>query len=120
MDLYTEIILDHYKNPHHAGTLLNPTISLCERNASCGDHMALNLQIERGVIADIAFESSGCAISRAATSMLCDEVIGKSIDILPTEDEVIQMLGVPISPSRMKCALLGLSTIKKGIREIKG
>lgn len=122
MDLYAEIILDHYQNPHHAGALVQPTISARDSNPLCGDRLQLDLRLdESGRICEVGFKGEGCAISQASASMLTDELIGKTLveaEKLSNED-MHAMIQVPLSPARVKCALLSLSTLKKGILHYK-
>lgn len=122
MDLYAENILDHYKNPRHAGHLKNPTTSRREENLSCGDDLTLELAIEDGTITDLAWRGEGCAISQAAMSLLSEELIGETAADAEgtTKEEVLSMLGVPVGPRRLKCALLCLHTLKNALRGARG
>ncbi len=115
MDLYSEIILDHYKNPHNYGKLDNPTISATEDNPLCGDDIQIDLKVENDKVTEVGFSGEGCAISQASTSMLSDKLIGMTLDEIKNfpNEEIYKMLGVQISPGRVKCALLGLVTAKK-------
>lgn len=115
-DLYKEIILDHYQNPHNHGSLPDATNTYEDSNPLCGDRVRMELKIENGVIADVRFTGKGCAISQASASMLTDEVKGKPLDALHAIDKqaVLDMLGIPLSPSRVKCALLPLKVMKAG------
>lgn len=115
MDLYSEIILDHYKNPSNKGRLKYPTSSAEEDNPLCGDRIEVQLKIQDGKVAEIAFDGEGCAISQAAISMLSEKLIGMTPEQIKKIDnqEIYDMLGVSISPGRVKCALLGLATAKK-------
>ncbi|TSC84687.1 MAG: nitrogen fixation protein NifU [Parcubacteria group bacterium Gr01-1014_13] len=117
MDIYSETILDHYQHPHHAGSISNPTIKVTEDNPLCGDKISLELTIKNGVVEDLGFVGTGCAISQAAMSLLADEIGGKKISSLKKlkAAKVYDLLHVPISPGRVKCALLGLSTLKKAL-----
>lgn len=117
MDIYTETILDHYQYPHHAGELSNPTVKVAEDNPLCGDKISLELVIKNGVVANVGFIGTGCAISQAAMSLLADEVNEKKITVLKklTPAKMYNLLHIPISPGRVKCALLGLSTLKKAL-----
>jgi nitrogen fixation NifU-like protein len=119
MDLYTEIILDHYQHPHHAGALREPTNSITEHNPLCGDVIKLDLKIEKATLKEIGFVGNGCAISQASMSMLADYAQGKKISVLKKlKPKIIyDLLGVTISPGRVKCALLGLSALQQGIAE---
>lgn len=115
MDLYSEIILDHYKNPANKGRLENPSSFAEEDNPLCGDRIRVELQFADGKVSKIAFDGEGCAISQAAVSMLSEKLIGMTANEIKAMDnqEIYDMLGVEISPGRVKCALLGLVTAKK-------
>lgn len=115
-DLYRELILDHYQHPHNHGALPDATNSFEDTNPLCGDRIRMELKIENGVIVDVKFTGKGCAISQASASMLTDEVKGKSLEELHKIDKqtVLDLLGIPLGPSRIKCALLPLKVIKAG------
>jgi nitrogen fixation NifU-like protein len=121
MDIYSETILDHYQHPHHAGELTNPTVKASEDNPLCGDKISLELIIKNGTVADVGFVGTGCAISQAAMSLLADEIENKKISVLKklTPAKVYNLLHVPISPGRVKCALLGFATLQKALKIIK-
>jgi nitrogen fixation NifU-like protein len=110
-DLYREQILEHYKRPHNFGRLDGADVSYEDTNPFCGDEQRVEIKLDGdGRVAAVAFEGTGCAISTAATSMLTDELEGMSADqllALPKEF-VLDLLGIDISATRMKCALLGL------------
>jgi len=117
--MYREVILDHYKHPHHFGTLPKKSAQATLYNTSCGDTITMELYIDKKSkkIVDIGFSGSGCAISMASASMLTDELIGKSTDVaqnLKTED-IIKLLGTTLTPSRVKCAVLPLEVIQKAM-----
>lgn len=116
--MYQENILDHYKSPRNFGRMKNASIHHHEKNPLCGDELDMFLVIdENGKIADVKVHPSGCAISVASASMLSDEIKGKSIDEVEklTKENILEMLGIPISPVRLKCALLSLDTLKNSI-----
>ncbi len=116
MELYGEIILDHYKNPHHHGRIEQPTLSVEDSNPLCGDKIRIDLKLGAdGTIEDVGFTGEGCAISQASASMLMDEIIGKKFDEAAqfTNDDIYAMLQVSLTPARVKCALLGLVVLKK-------
>ena len=122
MDLYAENILDHYKHPRHAGELRDPSATHEEVNLRCGDKVRLQLRIDGDAVAEIAWTGEGCAISQAGMSILSEEIAGKSLKDLETLDEsgMRAMLGVPVGKRRLKCALLGLHTLKNALRAHRG
>jgi nitrogen fixation protein NifU and related proteins len=113
--LYREQILDHYKRPHNFGRLEHPDLEFEDTNPLCGDEQHVTIRLDdEGKVAEVAFEGQGCAISTAATSLLTDELVGKTREellALPKE-EVLDLLGIEISATRMKCAMLGLKVVK--------
>jgi len=113
-DLYKELIIDHYQHPHNHGTLPDATNTYEDSNPLCGDRIRMEMKIQDGIVTDIKFTGKGCAISQASASMLTDEVIGKSLEELKHFDKqtVLDMLGIPLGPSRVKCALLPLKVMK--------
>lgn len=122
MDLYADNILDHYKHPRHAGELAAPTVSREEINLSCGDRVTLQLDITDGIIRDVAWTGEGCAISQAGMSILSDELIGRTTAQAEglTPQHVYELLGVTVGTRRLKCALLGLHTLKNALRAARG
>jgi nitrogen fixation NifU-like protein len=114
-DLYRENILQHYKNPHHWGELPSADLEAEDLNPLCGDELKVQLKVDGdGRIEDIRFSGHGCAISQASASMASDEVIGMPVeDLLKLDrDFVLDLLGIDISATRMKCALLSLKVLK--------
>ena len=114
-ELYRDQILEHYKRPHNYGRLEDPDLEYEDTNPLCGDEQHVTIRLgEDDRVAEIAFEGKGCAISTAATSMLTDELVGMSrADVLALPKEfVLDLLGIDISATRMKCALLGLKIVK--------
>ncbi|MBI2107336.1 iron-sulfur cluster assembly scaffold protein [Candidatus Woesearchaeota archaeon] len=122
IDLYQEELLDHYKNPRNFGTLSNPDIEFSDTNPLCGDEVKVTAKIINGKIQEIKFDSRGCAISVAAASKLSELLKNKSLSEIKKMDnkEVLELLGVPISPMRLKCALLSLRALQKGIYQNLG
>ena len=114
MDIYQEIILDHYKNPRNYGTLNDASAQTLD-NPSCGDSISMSVRIAEGRVADIAFTGSGCAISQASASILTEHVKGKTLQEVDAldKDAILKLLGIELSPARLKCALLGLQTLQK-------
>jgi nitrogen fixation NifU-like protein len=117
MDLYREEILDHYKHPRHFGHLDEPTLVFHDSNPFCGDEITLELKIEDGKVADVAFTGHGCAISRAAASMMAEEIIGKPLEELKgwQKEDITDLLGIEVGPVRVKCALLPLKALKGAV-----
>jgi nitrogen fixation protein NifU and related proteins len=114
-DLYREQILEHYKRPHNFGRLDHYDLEFEDSNPFCGDEQHVFIRLDDdGRVAEIAFEGKGCAISTAATSMLTDELQGMSREELLQlpKDFVLDLLGIDISATRIKCALLGLKVVK--------
>jgi nitrogen fixation NifU-like protein len=116
-DFYQQNILDHAKHPRNSGQLAAPTISREEVNPLCGDKLRFELQIDDDIITDIAFTGRGCAISQAAASMLSEEVKGKSLAAVRaiSKEDVLDLLGIPVGYTRLKCALLGLKAVKASV-----
>jgi len=116
-DFYREEILEHYRHPHNKGRLENPDITYEDHNPFCGDRIGMDLRIKDNRVADVRFWGHGCAISQASASMLTDEIKGKTVDEIKalTRDDILEMLGIPIGPVRMKCALLALKVLKAGV-----
>lgn len=115
-DLYREQILDHSRNPHNFGEIEHPDFTYEDSNPLCGDRVRIDVKVENGIIADIKFSGRGCAISQASASMLTDMMKGKEVDEIRklTAEDMLDELGIQISPARVKCALLGLKVLKSG------
>jgi nitrogen fixation NifU-like protein len=116
-NLYREIILDHYRNPRNKGTLDPADYSYEDTNPLCGDEVRIDLRVKDGTVEEVRFSGRGCAISQASASMLTELIEGQPLDEVKdlTKDDLLEELGVPISPARMKCALLPLKVLKAGI-----
>jgi nitrogen fixation protein NifU and related proteins len=118
-DLYRDYILEHYRRPHNFGVLETPDLRWEGANPLCGDRITLMIDVRDGVVADVAFTGRGCAISQASASLLTDEMRGKPLEDLEklTPDDVLDLLGIEISPARLKCALLSLDTLSHAMHE---
>ncbi|MEA2621390.1 MAG: nitrogen fixation protein NifU [Chloroflexota bacterium] len=120
-DLYRDEILEHYRNPHNFGTLPEPDASFEGSNPLCGDRITVMLKFsgdgER--VDEVAFTGRGCAISQASASMLTDEIKGKELATVRqlTNQDVLDTLGIEISPARLKCALLSVDTLRRALAE---
>ena len=113
--LYREYILEHYKHPHNHGSLEHADMEAHDLNPLCGDEITFQLALdEQGLVKDVAFDGHGCAISQASASMLSDELRGMSTEqLLKLERQtVLDLLGIDISATRMKCAMLSLKVVK--------
>ena len=113
-DMYRDYILDHYKNPRNAGELPGATNTYRDSNPLCGDEISMALLIDDDRVQDVRFVGKGCAISQASASILTEEIKGKTLNEVKAIDRqhILENLGIPISPARIKCALLGLKTLK--------
>ena len=114
-DLYRQEILEHYKRPRHWGELDDPDLEFEDNNPLCGDELKVQLNVgEDGRVSDVRFSGHGCAISQASASMASEEVVGMPVEDLIRLDRsfVLDLLGIDISATRMKCALLTLKVLK--------
>ena len=120
--LYREVILDHYKNPRGHGLLDTPDGVAEGQNPLCGDEITVSVRFDGDVIADVGFEGRGCAISQAATSMLTELVVGRNAEEVARmpKEELLEEIGIPLSPVRLKCAILGFGTLKVALHKSKG
>jgi nitrogen fixation protein NifU and related proteins len=121
---YREVILDHYKSPRSYGLLIDPDASAEGQNPLCGDEVTVSVKFaaDGETIEQIGFEGQGCAISQAATSMLTEIVLGRTateVAALPKE-ELLEEIGIPLTPIRLKCAILGLGVLKVALHRAKG
>lgn len=116
-DMYSQNIIEHYNEPRNFGRLKNHTHFAREVNSLCGDEIEMFLNVENNVVKDIGFIGNGCAISQASCSMLTENIKGKSLDEIRklTKDNIVKMLGIDISPVRLKCALISLSAVFSAI-----
>jgi nitrogen fixation protein NifU and related proteins len=121
---YREIILDHYKNPRGHGVLDDADAEAEGKNPLCGDEVSIYVAFgEDGeTIDEVKFAGRGCAISQAATSMLTEMVQGRTAkDVAELDkDELLEEIGIPLNPMRLKCAMLGLTTLKVALHKAKG
>ena len=113
-DLYRENILEHYKQPRNFGELDAPDLEFEDNNPLCGDELKVQLKLEDDKVAAVRFSGHGCAISQASASMASEELVGMPMDDLVRLDRefILDLLGIDISATRMKCALLSLKVIK--------
>ncbi len=118
-ELYKENIIDHYKNPRNKRKMDDCAIEHKELNPLCGDEITVFIDVDKEKVIDASFQGQGCAISQASISMLTDKLKGMSITEAQTlqREDILEMLGIPVGPVRMKCALLSLKTVVRGIEE---
>ena len=123
-DLYREVILDHYKNPRGHGVIEDADAHAEGMNPLCGDEVAIYVAFEDDgeTIEEVKFSGRGCAISQAATSMLMEMVQGRTAKEVGelSKDELLEEIGITLSPVRLKCAMLGLTTLKVALHKAKG
>ena len=121
--LYRELILDHYKSPRNHGLLEAADAQAEGQNPLCGDEVSVSVRLGAGdVIEEVGFEGRGCAISQAATSMLTGLVKGRHVDEVAAmpKEELLEELGIPLTPVRLKCAILGLGVLKLALHKARG
>lgn len=114
-DFYRDYILDHYRNPRNFGRIENADATAEDLNPLCGDQIRMDVKLDAaGKVEDVKFSGKGCAISQASASMLTESVRGKSLSEIATlpKEAVLENVGIGISPTRMKCAMLGLKVLK--------
>jgi nitrogen fixation protein NifU and related proteins len=116
-DLYRDYILDHYKHPHNFGELQPHDLEGHEHNPLCGDELGVQIRVKDGKIADLKFNGHGCAISQASASIASDELIGMELEEVGelNADWMIELLGIPVSATRRKCALLNLKVVRGAV-----
>ncbi len=123
-ELYREVILDHYKNPRGHGVIEGADAEAEGMNPLCGDEVSIYVAFgaDGETIDEVKFAGRGCAISQAATSMLTEMVQGKTATEVATldNDELLEEIGIQLSAIRLKCALLGLTTLKVALNKAKG
>lgn len=122
-NLYQENILDHYESPYNQGTIENPDLEFRDLNPLCGDEICIQARLdEHDALSEICFEGKGCVISLASASMLMEEVEGKSISEVKEmgRQDVLDLLGIPLTTMRIKCAMLALRTLEKAIHMYEG
>jgi nitrogen fixation NifU-like protein len=120
--LAREFILDHYKSPRNYGELEEPDAAAEGQNPLCGDEQRVEVRLRDGHIDQIRFHGNGCSISTAATSILTEHVQGKPVEEIAamTRDDITDLVGIPLSPVRLKCALLGLGVLKVALNKACG
>ena len=122
--MYREVILDHYKSPRGHGLIEGADVQAEGQNPLCGDEVTISVALggDGETIEEVMFEGRGCAISQAATSMLTELVKGRSASEVAAlqKEELLEEIGIPLTPIRLKCALLGLGVLKVALHRAKG
>lgn len=121
-DLYREIIIEHYKNPYHKGRLENSDYSFEDENPLCGDHIHIEIKVDKSnKVVDAKFDGQGCAISISSADLLLESIIGKQLEDLKKlkKQDILDLLGIELSPVRLKCALLSLKVLKAAVYELE-
>ncbi len=119
-DLYRDYILEHYRRPHNFGVIEAPSATYEGSNPLCGDRITMQLSVKDGVVEQVGFTGRGCAISQASASLLTDEIKGKRIDEVAGfgASDLLDLLGIEISPARLKCAMLSFDSLQHLLDEI--
>jgi nitrogen fixation NifU-like protein len=120
-DLYRDYILEHSRRPHNFGVLESPSAAHEGANPLCGDRITMQLGIRDGLLAEVVFTGRGCAISQASASLLTDEVKGMTVEAAAAyrADDLLELLGIEISPARLKCAMLSLETLDAALADVE-
>ena len=121
-ELYREVIIDHYKNPRGHGVIEAADAEAEGQNPLCGDEVAVFVSLDGDTIEDVKFRGRGCAISQAATSMLMEMVKGRTVEEVGEmpKEELLEEVAIPLTPVRLKCALLGLGVLKVALHRARG
>ena len=116
-NLYKEELMDHYRHPRNYGTLDNPHISGQLANSACGDSVSLQAYIQENIITELKFQASGCVISQATASLLTERCKGQALNVIKSlkKDDITALVGIPLGPTRLRCALISLEALQTGI-----
>ncbi len=116
-DLYHERLLDYFHHPRKKGTLEQPDFSSGVHNPSCGDSVLLQGIVRNGVLVTCRFQAQGCVISSAAASLLAEKAEGKTVEEIAayTPQTMLDLVGLSLGPTRIRCALLALEALQTGI-----
>ncbi len=118
-NMFNEVVMDHFRNPHNRGRIANPDFSSDDTNPSCGDNVVFDGRVDAaaGTLTELFFEGKGCALSMATASLLTQACVGKKLQEILTLDKkyIVELLGLELGPNRLKCALLPLKVLQQGI-----
>jgi len=117
-DFYRELIIERFKTPHFRGKLDPNDITYEDDNPTCGDHIRIDVRLdENQIVTEAVFSGEGCAISQASADLMLESIIGKSIEDVKdlAKEDILEMLGIELGPTRLKCALLPLKVLKAGV-----
>ncbi|MEM0473219.1 MAG: SUF system NifU family Fe-S cluster assembly protein [Candidatus Aenigmatarchaeota archaeon] len=116
-EIYTELIMEHYKRPRNFGKISKPDTIYSDANPLCGDEIKVYVRFSGKKINEIKFTGHGCAISQASASLITEFVKGKNFEFVKnlSKDDVLKLLGIELSPMRLKCALLPLKVVKMAV-----
>jgi nitrogen fixation NifU-like protein len=119
-DLYRDYILEHSRRPHNFGVIEDASASFEGSNPLCGDRITLQIAVRDGIVERVGFTGRGCAISQASASLLTDEIKGKPLAEVEAyrADDLLDLLGIEISPARLKCAMLSHETLRHALDEL--
>lgn len=114
-NIYQEELMFHYKNPSNTGKLEDPTVETTANNPFCGDKLNMQMHIDKGIVKDIKFEADACAVAVAASSMLTEHIKGKGVEEIKkfSKEQLLDLIGVQLTTSRVKCAVLPLEAVQK-------
>lgn len=120
-NLYQELLLDHYAHPRNGGELVDPAVISHQYNPACGDVVSMTGHVRDDVLTDVKFKAAGCVITVASASLLSELILAQPLDLLASFDKelLLSRVGIPLGPTRLKCALLPLYALKDGITEYK-
>jgi nitrogen fixation protein NifU and related proteins len=116
--LYKDYLLDHYRYPRNAGVLVDANCSATQENPACGDAVSMTGLIQQGIMRDVRFAARGCVICVAGASLMSDQIIGLTVQEIDALDAttMITLLGIPLGPTRLKCALLPLYALHDALK----
>ncbi len=121
LQFYQQELLDHYRHPRNCGILSAPDVTTQTLNPSCGDQISLQITVQEGILSQIAFQGKGCVISQASASMLTEKCLREPIEVLEGlgRDDMLILVGIPLGPTRLRCALLSLEALQTALAQYR-